>query len=211
VHVARHIPYSSDELSLAVAVLGRESPLVVLLDRQAVAIAQLSAVVALFGLSVVGVAAGVRGALAFALGSAVVAIGLGCRVALGVRDRRECVWDVIISGRGDVPLDVVRRERARLQDRTRRETLARWYRSIGDEPDASGRVPCRACVIVVPSLVARVRPELALVAALLCDDAPSVRGVAAARRLMCAGTSLFGRDPEILRQDLRRIAHLLRG
>jgi hypothetical protein len=53
---------------------------------------------------------------------------------------------------------------------------------------------------------------LALVAALLFADAPSVREVAAAQRLVCAGTSsLFGRDPEILRQDLHRIAYLLRG
>jgi hypothetical protein len=67
-------------------------------------------------------------------------------------------------------------------------------------------------VIVTPILAAKVRPELALIAALLRDDAPSARGVAAAQRLICAGTSsLFGDDDEILRQDLHRVAYLLRG
>lgn len=65
-------------------------------------------------------------------------------------------------------------------------------------------------MIVIPIVMANVRPELALIAVLLRDDAASVRGIAAAERLITTGcSSLFGPDHEILRQDLRRIAHLL--
>lgn len=211
-HVAPLISRSLDEISLAESLLGRDDALVEALDRQAVAMVQLSAVIAVLVVSVVGVVADERGALPLLIASAVVAIGFGCRTAMRTFDRRERVWDLIISGRGDVPLAVVQRERGRLLDPCRRETLAHSYESLGDEPSASGRVPCRASVIVAPVVVAKVRPELALIAALLRDDAPSVRGVAAAQRLICAGTSsLFGDDHEVLRQDLHRVAYLLRG
>lgn len=211
-HVAPLISRSLDEVSLAESLLGREHALVRALGRQAVALAQLLEVIALLAVSAVGVAAGGRGALPVAVASALATVGFGCRAALRALDRRERVRDVIISGRGDHPLAVVERERKRLLDPRRRETLAHSYESIGDEPNASGRVPCRACVIVNLYVVAKVRPELALIAALLRDDAACVRGVAAAQRMISTGTaSLFGCDDEILRQDLNRIAFLLRG
>jgi hypothetical protein len=146
------------------------------------------------------------------IASAVATIGFGCRGALRALDRRERVWDLIVSGRGDVPLAVVKRERGQLLDPCRRETLAHGYESLGDEPSASGRAACRASVIVAPIVVAKVRPALTFIAALLRDNAPSVAGVAAAQRLICAGTSsLFGDDREVLRQDLHRVACSLRG
>jgi hypothetical protein len=212
VHVAPLISRSLDEVSLAESLLGREHALVRALDRQAVALAQLLAVIALLAACGVAVAAGGRGALPVVIASAFATIGFGCRAALRALDRRERVRDVIIGGRGDLPLAVVERERRRLLDPRRREMLAHSYESIGDEPNASGRVPCRACVIVNLYVVAKVRPELKLIAALLRDEAPCVRGVAAAERMISTGTaSLFGRDEEILREDLHRIAFLLRS
>jgi hypothetical protein len=147
-------------------------------------VAQLLAATAVVAVGVVGVVAGERGALPLVITSAMVAIGFGCRAGLRSSDRRERVRDLIIRGRDDVPLSAVQRERRRLLDLRRRETLARCYESIGDEPSASGRVACRACVIVNLHVVAKVRPELALIAMLLRDDAPCVRGVAAAQRLL---------------------------
>jgi hypothetical protein len=202
---------STDEISRAESLLGRDDPLVEALDRQAVAVVQLIVVIAMLVGSLAGVVTGAQGAIPLALASAVASIGFGCRAAVRASERRERACDLLISGRGDVALAVLHRERRRLLDPRRRETLARSYESLGDEPDASGRVPCRACVIVTPSAMAKVRPELALIAARLRDDAASVRGVAAAERLITAGSSsLYGRDDEVLRQDLRRIAHLLR-
>ena len=205
------IPRSLDEISLAKRLLGRDAALVRALDRQAVALEQLFAAIALFTMSVLDVAAGGPGGLPLVVACALAVVAFGLRAALRVLDRRDCVWDLIIRGRDDVPLSAVRRELRRLLDPRRRESLARCYEAIGDEPSASGRVPCRACVIVTVHVVAKVRPELALVATLLRDEAPSVRGVAAARQLISTGTtSLFGRDELMLRQDLQRIALLLR-
>jgi hypothetical protein len=202
---------SNDEIERAESLLGRGDPLVEALDRLAVAVAQLIVLLAVLLLSVAAVIAGVQGAVPFAIAGAVVAIGFVCRTALRASDRRERACDLLISGRGDVALAVVDRERRRLLDPRGRETLARSYESLGDEPSASGTVPCRASVIVSPSVMATVRPELALIAVLLREDAVSVRGVAAAERLITTGgSSLFGHDHEMIRQDLRRIAHLLR-
>jgi len=211
-HIAPPISRSLDELLRAEGILGRDDPLVAALDGQVGALAQLYAAIALLSTSIAGVIVIGRGALPVVVASALVTICFACRAALRRLDRQERVWDLIISGRGDVPVAVVRRERIRLLDPDRREKLARSYESIGDEPSASGRVECRACVIVSMHVVAKVRPELALVAALLRDDAASLRGIAAAQRLICTGSSsLFGCDHWMLRQDLRRIEFLLRG
>lgn len=203
---------SNDEISRAESLLGRDDPLVEALDRLAVAVAQVIVLVAILLVSLAGVIAGVRGAIPLAIASAAVSIVFGGRAALRASDRRERACDLLISGRGDAALAVLDRERRRLLDPRRRQTLARSYESLGDEPSASGTVPCRASVIVAPSVMAKVRPELALIAVLLRDDAASVRGVAAAERLITTGgSSLFGRDHEMIRQDLRRIALLLSG
>jgi hypothetical protein len=101
---------------------------------------------------------------------------------------------------------------ARLREPAHRTSLARAYEAIGEPPATSGRVPHRACVVAVPSVVAKVRPELLTIADLLRGDQPPVRGVAAAEQLLCGGgSSLFGRDVDLLRQDLRRVAFLLVG
>jgi hypothetical protein len=111
VHVASPISRSLDEIFLAESLLGRDHALVRALDRHTTALAQLFAVIALLTVSVVGVAAGGRGALPVVVASALATIGFGCRAALRALDRRECAWDLIISGRDDVTLVVVERER----------------------------------------------------------------------------------------------------
>lgn len=83
----------------------------------------------------------------------------------------------------------VERERSRLRHPTVRAELARAYESLGAAPDVSGRVPARACVIAAPSVMTNVQPELTLIATLLRNDEASVRGVAAAQKLLCDGTS----------------------
>ena len=201
---------SEDEISRAESLLGSDDPLVAALDRLAIAVSQVIVSVAVLLVSLAGVIAAVQGAIPLAMASAAVTVGFGCRAASRAADCRERACDLLIGGRGDVSLAVVDRERRRLLDPHRRETLARAYETLGDEPSASGAVPCRASVIVTPRVMAKVRPELALIAVLLRDDAASIRGVAAAERMITTGgSSLFGRDHEIIRQDLRRIALLL--
>jgi hypothetical protein len=111
-----------------------------------------------------------------------------------------------VAGHGELPLRVVRRERRRLLTTDHRERVARSFETLGD---GTGGVACRAGLAVPPH---EVRADLARIAALLRRDSPPFRGVAAAERLLCDGrSSLFGRDAQMLRQDLGRIAFLLRG
>jgi hypothetical protein len=205
-----HRPPETLRTAEAEALLGGEHPLVIALERRAVAMAQLVAVLGVLSVSLVGVVVGARGAVPVAVAGAGVTAVMGCRLAVRASEVRDCVWELIIGGRGEFALPLVERERTRLSDPTVRDELAHAYESMSGEPDAFGLVPCRACVVGFPSVMAKVRPELALVAALLRDDAASVRGVAAAQRFLCDGTSsLFGRDDVILCQDLHRIAYLL--
>ena len=199
-----------ESIRAAEALLGGRHPLVLALERRVVATRQMLAAVMVLALSVLVMVTGAAAALPVALAGGCVAVVMGWRLALRASEFRQRVWELIISGRGDSSLASVERERSRLLDPTVRSELARAYESLGAEPDVSGRVPARACVIVVPSVMARVQPELTLVSALLRDDEASVRGVAAAQKLLCDGTSsLFGRDDVVLSQDLHRVAYLL--
>jgi hypothetical protein len=211
-HALSHFSRPPDEVSFAEALLGSGDPLVSSLRRRAEAVLQLWVATGALACSAAAVVAIGPRALPFVVASAVVALVFGIRVSLRTVARRDAVWDVIISGRGELPLPVVRHECSRLLAPNRRERLAHSYETLGDPPDAAGQVAHRACVIVAPSVVAKVRPELARVAVLLRGDGPSVRGVAAAERLVCDGTSsLYGRDVEVLRQDIHRISYLLGG
>jgi hypothetical protein len=202
----------SDEVSLAEALLGSGDPLVSSLRRRAEAVLELWVTVGALACSAVAVMAAGRGAVPFVLASAVAVLVFGVRVVLRTVARRDAVRDLIIGGRCELPLPVVRHECGRLLAPNRRERLAHSYETLGDPPDAAGHVASRACVIVAPSVVSRVRPELARVAVLLRGERPPVRGVAAAERLVCDGTSsLYGREVEVIRQDLHRIAFLLGG
>jgi hypothetical protein len=201
---------SEDEIARAERLLGSDDPLVGALERRAIAAGQLIVSVAVLVVGTAGVITGAQAAIPLVIASAAAVVGFGCRAAARASDRRDRACELLIAGRGDVSLAVVDRGRRRLLDPRRRETLARSYETLGDEPSATGTLPCRASVIVTPSVMAKVRPELALIAVLLRDEAPPVRGVAAAERLITTGgSSLFGRDHEVIRQDLRRIALLL--
>jgi hypothetical protein len=211
-HALTHFSRPPGEVSLAEALLGSGDPLVSSLRRRAEAVLQLWVAAGALACSAVALVAIGRAALPFVVASAVVVLVFGIRVAVRTVARRDAVWDVIIGGRGELPLPVVRHECDRLLDAGHRARLAHSYETLGDPPDAAGHVPHRACVIVAPNVVAKVRPEVARVAVLLRGDRPPVRGVAAAERLVCDGTSsLYGRDVEILRQDVHRIAYLLGG
>ena len=209
-HLGYNIQSSPESIRAAEALLDDCHPLVVALERRAVAMRQMLAVVVVLVVSVLVVLAGATAALPVALAGGGVAGVLGWRLALRASEFRDRVRELIISGRRAFPLAFVEWERSRLLEPTVRAELARAYESLGVEPDASGRLSCRASAIVAPSVMARVQPELTLISALLRDEKASVRGVAAAQKLFCDGiSSLFGRDDVVLSQDLHRIAYLL--
>jgi hypothetical protein len=203
-HAVRHRPHPFEEALSAESELGWHEPLAHALERYAVALAQLCVASAVCGLTLVTVAAGVEDGVPVVLASAATGLVLAARVAMRSSECRERALDMIVAGRAGVRVAVVQREVARALDPKRRESLAGGYDSIADE-----RRRPRA-VVVEPLAVAQVRTELERVTRLLRAPDATARGVAAAQRLLCDGTSsMFGRDAERLREDLHRVAYLL--
>ena len=159
-HLGYNFQSTPESVKATEVVLGGHHPLVVALERRVVATRQMLAVLVVLVLSVLAMLGGATAALPVALAGCGVALVMGWRLVLRTSEFRERVWELAISGRDEFLLASVKRERSRLLDPAVRAELARAYGSLGAEPDASGRVPARACVIVVPSGMARVQPEL---------------------------------------------------
>lgn len=209
-HVTPPIVRSFREEALAQAVLGDREPFVGALARYATALAQLSVAVGLVVAAAVAHLLGGAGAVPVAAGAGVAALGFGLRTIVRATDVHDGLLQLVVAGRGGAPVPAVQRGVRRLLEPAHVGSLARAYEEIGSPPDAGGLVAHHAYLIAVPSVMAAVRPELLTVARLLRADRPPARGVAAAERLLRAPESpLFGRDVELLSQDLRRIAFLL--
>jgi hypothetical protein len=201
-------PISRADLSLAERLLGPGDPFVRVLRRHADAMLQLRVAAGELAASAATVLAIGRHALPFVFASGVAVLVVLVRAAARSLERRDAVWSLIAARGGELPLRVVRRECDRLLAGEERERLARSFEALGD-PGAG--LACRADLAVPPSEVPAVRADLLRVAALLRHESSSVRGVAAAQQLIADGaSSLFGRDAELLRQDLGRVEFLLR-
>jgi hypothetical protein len=120
--------------------------------------------------------------------------------------QRERARELIIAGRSDLPLPVLRRERRRLQRPRRRRGLAH---ALEDLVRAAERWPtlvptCRP--VFDPRRVRAAAPQLRAIAARLRADAVTVQALARVERLLTSGASpLYGREPEELRLELNRI------
>jgi hypothetical protein len=87
--------------------------------------------------------------------------------------------------------------------------LARWLDGIRAEAEHPIRAP-RARPIFSVRVIASVAPDLATIAAQLRSEDAGLRGVAATERLLVDGTSsLYGRDENLLCEELHRIRYLL--
>ena len=139
--------------------------------------------------SVVALAAGESAASWFVVATAVVQAALGFGSALLAQTRHDCVLDVIIDGRGRLPLAAVQRQRRRLLDRAHRAFLARWLDGL--RHDAQRPIPrFRAARPVYSVLViAAVAPDLQQIARLLHTDHAGLRGIALTERALRDGTS----------------------
>ena len=200
-----------DDVAIAEAALEPQAPLVAGLRRYASAASQLTVTLLITLATGPLWLIGVAGAFPLAVAGVIATVGFGLRLALCSMDRRARALDLIAAGGAGIPIPVVQRELSRLLDPAHRSTLATAYDTLDRPPGPDGRVAHRACVMVVPYVVGTVRPELSTVAGLLRAERPSPRGVAAAERLLCGGgSSLFGYDVDQLRDDLGRVAFLLR-
>jgi hypothetical protein len=168
------------------------------------------AVTVVFGL-VVGVLSPLLGqpAVRLSMGAAAVAaFFLSAAFVARIRLRGRA-FELIASGREELPVEAIASERSRLRDRSYRRKLARTLQVITLQPQTrewwSPIYADRASVVAA-------RPELLEVARLL-RDLPSVsaRGVALVTRLVRDGaTSPLYQGPAVrLQEELGRIRHVL--
>lgn len=205
-HIASHLTTSIQAARSARALLGDRHPLAHAMHRTSVAVERSCVVGGLACVSTAALLEGVHEALAYLLSSALVLAVLACDLALLVGTRGACAREVIIEGRADVPLAVVRRERDRLLDSAHRSALAEHLEAIrGEARCPCGRLP-QAHPVFRRRVIAEVEPELAAVAQRLRAEPAGVRGIAMAQRLVSDGCSpLYGASAGELRQELHRI------
>lgn len=211
VHRISHLPHSPHNPPSADALLGADHPLARVLERRRAVLEQSLVVAAVLSASIVALADGLRVALAFVVAAAIVQSVLVCSVAMLSCSRRAHVLDLIVEGRGDLPLHDLARERRRLLDCQHQHRLADWFDGVRREAEEPVRA-ARARPIFSVRVIAAVAPDLATLAAQLRSADTNLRGVAAAERLLTDGTSsLYGQDENILSDELHRIRYLLQS
>jgi hypothetical protein len=192
------------------AVLGPDHPLTRAWTRHVALLKQVSAVALVLAVGGIASAAGIRAAVGVVVAAALVAAALGL-LALIARSRlHDCVLDVLIQGGEALRIPPVERERRRLLERGYRESLARQLeavRRVAERPFERRVTPHELLDVRV---IAAVAPRIRQIAALLVSERAALPGIAMTERVLSDGTSsLYGRDPEVLKRDLRRIRFLL--
>jgi hypothetical protein len=157
-------------------------------------------------LGAIGAASGRSWGLPLLVAAAIVQLGLAVAFALLAQLQRERARELIIAGRGGLPLPALAREQRRLQRPRLRASLAD---ALEDCVRAAERWPTlvpTARPVFDPRLVRAAASELRAIAALLRASTVSARAVARVERLLTSGASpLYGREPEALRHELMRI------
>jgi hypothetical protein len=138
--------------------------------------------------------------------SLLVQLGLAVALALLAQLQRERAREVIIAGRSDLALPVLELARRRLQRLRRRHRLARALEELARTAERWPPLVPGARPIFDPCQIRAASGELRAIAARLRDGTIPVAGVARIERLLTSGDSpLYGREPEALGQELRRI------
>lgn len=194
----------------AAALLGSDHPLVRAVDRFSVLVQQSLIVAALLSGSSIALVEGVSSALPFVVAAAAVLSVFVCGAAVAAWNKRERALELIIEGHGNLPLDIVKRERRRILDPNHRDALARSLDGMRAEAENPVHRRPLAPPLFSPRAIAAVASDLTEIARLLGDDDASLRGVAMTRRLLFDGTSpLYGEDVRLLQEELHRIRFLL--
>jgi hypothetical protein len=203
-------PHSLGATRSARELLGAEHPLARVEARLNVALTGSAVVAALLCAGVAALLDGLSVGLSLTVAAALAQTILAARVALLLESRREHVLDLIIEGRGDLPIAAVERQRRRLLDPARRRGLASAFEEIRDEALRPPARDPRMRPIFDRRVIAAVAPELTTIAALLRDDVANLRGIALAQRLVTDGISpLYRSDVRLLRDELRRLEYHL--
>jgi hypothetical protein len=208
-HRTARLLHPPHEEVLADALLGADHPLVRVLRRRAELLEQSRVVAAVLAASIVALADGLSASLALVIAAAIFESALACDAAMQSCRKRDGVLELIVQGRGDLPLPAIACERRRLLDHGHQQHLAGWLDAIRNEDEHPVRVR-RAPPICSVRVIAAAAPDLATIAELLRSEDAGLRGVAATQRLLVDGTSsLYGHDENRLREELHRIRFLL--
>jgi hypothetical protein len=200
--VPRH-PYDARAARPRAPARPREARLTVRAGQAALLGATLAAALA-------AVATGVRGALAVAIAALVANAWLAVSLAALQSDRRALARELIIAGRGNLPLAAVARERRRLLAPEHRAALATsLHKLVHDARHPTLRAPGSG-PLYRPRVLAAAAAEAHAVADRLERDPAALAGIAVTERLLTAHDSpLYERDTDRLRQELRRISFAL--
>ena len=196
--------------SRARELLGAGHPLVRVADDRRAMGEQTVVVAVLLAASLSALLAGVSEARALVVAAVAVQLVVTWRLVLRASTEHDLVLDLVVEGRGDLPLRSVARGRRRLRDPGHRTRLACALDALRDEAATplehrSPRLPlyCRRVVVAVA-------PELDHIAQALRRGDASVRGVALGERLLSGHDSpLYADDVDRLRDELGRIRFLL--
>jgi hypothetical protein len=207
VHLTIHFPPLSE--SLAAELLGSEHPLARAFDRRSALRLELTVAGVLLTAAVVAVAEGARGAAAVALGAVVAVAVAGVRMLLTLTAIRSLVLELLVAGRGSVPLREVQAERSRLLDVRRRQREAEWLVRVADGRDLGLPAAGGGPALISARVAKGARDELLAVAAVLRDDTSAVQGLALAEQIARESWSpLYGQDTRALREACSRARYL---
>jgi hypothetical protein len=199
-----HVRLSAREL------LGSAHPLARVEGQLSVVVTRSIVVAALLCAGVAALVEDLSVGLSLTVVAAVTEAALAARAMLLAEIRREHALDLIIEGRGDLPIGVVARQRRRLLDPARRHRLASALEEIRDEALRPPQRYTRLRPIFDPRVIAAVAPELTTIARLLRAD-PRLSALAMAQRLVTNGGSpLYRSDLRLLRDELHRLEHHLK-
>jgi hypothetical protein len=193
------------------AVLGPEHPLVRVQDALKAVVWQSLAIACVLAAGLIALAGDAVWAPWIAGSAGLVLLVLGAIGALLRQRRHDHVLALIAEGREKVPVEAVSEGAARLLDRRTRARLAASFDGLVEEASRPPVVP--GPPLFDRAVVGCVAHELHELAALLRDDPSSARGVALAWCLLSdgVGSPLHRGDEAALREELRRILHLLRA
>ena len=210
--VTSHLTRPPTEATSAGAVLGADHPLARTLDRLGLLLKQSAVVGAvLLTASVAGVA-GVADVGALIVAAAAVQVALALGLLIVAAQERERARELIIDGRGHLPLAAVERERGRLVSVECRGRLARSLERARELADSSRWLARSSRPLFRLDVVAAVGPQLSDIAALLRRDEVDAAGVALMWRLLHDGASpLYGQDVAALSEALDLVRRRLEG
>jgi hypothetical protein len=186
-------------------VLGADHPLAHAEDRVRWLGRQAATLTALLPASALVMVVGAPGMRAALLAGVIVEGWLLVVLSAAVADMRERTLDLIVEGRGSLPLVCVERRRARLlrprHVRQLAKAIERLRREARSPYDRSPR--CRP--LYVPAVVRAVDADLAAAVRMLCDR-PDAATVGRVERLLSGESSpLYGDDSRLAREELARI------